>query len=157
MRNRIAVIAAASAPLILSAAGAFASEPQFRTPATDRAQETQSLLARAARAINASASRPGEEHVSNLWLYPTADADTVFAQYVVTTNKTSVADSQQHFELLKIQGDRIVEQHDLIRAGDDGASDAKRSSDVRDSSASSGTAPITGAAANHAQIKEKRP
>jgi hypothetical protein len=143
MRNKIAVVAAASAPLILSAAGAFASEPQFRTPSTDRARETQSLLARAAQAVNASAPRTGEEHISNLWLYPTADEDMVFAQYVVTTNKASVAASQQHFELLKMKGDRIVEQRDLTRAGDDSALPAKRSSDVRDWSASIGNGHTT--------------
>ena len=153
MRTKIASIAAASIPLILGAAGAFASEPQFRSPTTDRARQTQPLLARAARAVNAEAPRLGD--VSNLWLYPTADEDVVVAQYVVTTNKASVTVAEQHFELLKMKGDRIVEQRDLTRVGDDVALEAKRFSDPRDWSASIGnghttTTTVTSASATQA-------
>ena len=127
MRNKIAIFAAASAPLILSAAGAFAGEPEFRTPTTDRAQQTQPLLARAAHAVNAAASRAGEGQISNLWLFPTADEDTVFAQYIVTSNQLSskAAASEEHLEVLRMKGDRIVEQRDLIRAVDHSALRAK--------------------------------
>jgi hypothetical protein len=117
MRSKIAIAAAAvAAPLILTAAGAFTGGPQFQTPTTDRAQETRSLLVRAARAINAEAPRTGKEHISNLWVYPTADDDMVFAQYVVTTNDGTAASSQPHLELLQIKGERIVRERDLTRA-----------------------------------------
>ncbi len=141
MRTKIASIAAASIPLILGAAGAFASEPQFRRPTTDRAQPTQPLLARAARAVKAEAPRLGD--VSNLWLYPTADEDTVFAQYVATAKKASVTVAEHHFELLKLKGDRIVEQRELTRVGDTVALEAKRSGGHRDWSASIGNGHTT--------------
>lgn len=137
MRTKTASIAAASVALILGTAGAFASEPGFRSPTTDLARKTQPLLASAARAVNAEVSHTGD--VSKLWLYPTAEQDVVFAQYVVTTNKAPVAVSEQHFELLKLKGDRIVERSDLTRAGDDTALRAKQTNATRDWSASIGT------------------
>jgi hypothetical protein len=129
MRNKLAMVAAASVPLILSATGALGGEAQFRTPSTDRAEQTQALLSRAAHAVNIAAPRTRAEHVSNLWLFPTADEDTVFAQYTVTTDHSSknAGASEEHFELLRMKGDRLVEQHDLIHAGDDAALGAKRS------------------------------
>jgi hypothetical protein len=141
MRNKFAIVAAASAPLILSAAGALAGEPLFCTPTTDRAQQTQMLLGRAAHALNPGAPRTGGHHISNLWLFPTADQDTVFAQYIVTTNQPSskVAASEEHLELLRMKGDRIVERRDLTRNTDDSTLRAKRSSGERDWSASIGS------------------
>jgi hypothetical protein len=116
MRNKIATITAVSVPLILSAAGALAGDLQFQTPTTDRAQQTQTLLGRAAHAVNAGATRAGEVHISNLWVFPTADENTVFAQYTVTTNRSNAAASEEHLELLRMKGDRIVEQRDLTHA-----------------------------------------
>ncbi len=117
MRNNIAVLTSASAALILGVAGAFASGSQYHTPSTDRARETQPLLARAAHAVNTSV---GDAHISNLWVYPTADESFVFAQYDVTASSAPGAASQRHFELLKMQGDRIVESRDLNGGGNDG-------------------------------------
>jgi hypothetical protein len=136
--KKIAPVTAASIPLILSAAGALAGEPQFQTPTTDRAQETQSLLAQAASAVRAGAPGTTGRYISNLWVFPTAEKDTVFAQYVVTTDPSfsKVAAPEQHLELLKLQGARVVEQHDLIRAASDSELHAQQSSDRRDWSAS---------------------
>src|SRR3569832_1892516 len=89
MSTKTASMPAASIALILGAAGAFASEPDFRTPTAARAQEAQPVLARAAHAVNAGVPHAG--YVSNLWIYPTAYEDVVFVQYVVTTNKASLA------------------------------------------------------------------
>jgi len=132
MRNVFAFIATA-APLILSATGAFASEPQFRTPTTDRAQQSQALLARAARALNAGAyqhsDRGAEEHMSNLWLFPTADDDKVFAHFTLTANDASAnfPASQERLELLTMKGDRIARVRDMTSAAPDGAPAAQQS------------------------------
>jgi len=138
MRNKIAIFAAVSAPLILGATGALASQPQFQTPTTDRAQHTQTLLSRAARAVSAGAAQTAEEHVSNLWLFPTAEEDTVFAQYIVTRDQ-SPPTSEEHLELVRMKGDQIVEQRDLTRATSDSTLRAKQTSSGRDWSASIGT------------------
>ena len=145
MRTRIGRVAAASLPLLLSAAGALASESQFQTPATERAQQTQALLTRAAHAVSTRVTRTGGEHLADLWLFPTASTDTVFAQYVVSTNGSSLKSESAgpHFELLRMKGERIVEQRDLTHARDDSTTTAKRSSAVPDWSASIGTGHVT--------------
>jgi hypothetical protein len=116
MSNKIAVVAA-SLPLLLGAAGAFAGD--FQTPTTERAQQTQTLLNRAAHVIYAKST--ASDSISNLWVFPTGDEHTVFAQYIVTTKEasTNVPTSQVHLEILKLQGDRVVEEHDLTRITDD--------------------------------------
>jgi len=141
MRTRIALLASASLPLILAAAGAFAGEPQFRAPATDRARQAQPVLRGVARAIKAGTPETREERISNLWLFPTGDENTVFAQYVVTKGAapSKVANSEDHFELLKLEGDRIVERRDLMYAPGDGTLRAQQSVGARDWSASIGT------------------
>jgi len=124
MRSRIAIDAAATALLFLGTVGANAGEAQFQAPSTDRARETQAVLARAAEALNAGASLAAGEHISGLWLFPTPDDDTVFAQYVVSGGQASskVGGSQKHLELLTVSDGRIVGLLDLTRAGNDGAS-----------------------------------
>lgn len=120
MSNKIAAVAA-SLPLMLSVAGAFGGEAEFQTPTTERAQQTQTLLSQAARAVYEKSSSTGEGRISNLWVFPTGDEHTVFAQYVVTTKETSskVPTSQVHIEILKLQGDRVVEERDLTSIADE--------------------------------------
>ena len=141
MKNKLAIVAAASVPLILSTAGALAGESQFQTPTTQRAEQTQTLLSRAAHAVNIETTRIGEAHVSNLWLFPTAAEDTVFVQYIVSAKPSSLnaEGSERHFELLRMKGDRIVEQRDLTHVADDSTLNAKRADGVLDWSASIGT------------------
>ncbi|HKE45454.1 MAG TPA: hypothetical protein VKB41_13055 [Steroidobacteraceae bacterium] len=119
MRNVLA-IAAASAPLMLSAVGALADEPSFQTPKTDRALQTQALLRSAAHALNDTTCHDARhgEHISSLWLFPTADQQTVFAHYIVTRNAGSSAKtvSKEHLELLTLKDDRVVAVRDLTRA-----------------------------------------
>lgn len=93
--------------LFLGTAVAAAGETHFHFPTTDRAHQTQQLLSNAAHAVNASGS-----NVSNLWVFPTAQADTVFAQYVVNS-KTSAG--EQHLEVLRLKGNRVVSRRDLTR------------------------------------------
>jgi hypothetical protein len=116
MSNKIAAVAA-SIPLMLTAAGAFAGD--FQTPTTERAQQTQVLLNQAAHAIYDKST--ATDRISSLWVFPTGDDHTVFAQYVVTTKDTSskVPTSEVHLEILKIQGDQVVEEHDLTRITND--------------------------------------
>jgi hypothetical protein len=122
MRNKIAVFVA-SIPLLLSAAGAFGGELQFQTPKTDRAQQARPLLSRAAHAVHDKMSSTAGSRISNLWIFPTGDEHTVFAQYIVTPKQASskLAASEVHLELLKMQGDRVVEAHDLTHIGADRA------------------------------------
>src|SRR5262249_49708020 len=87
MSNKIATFVA-SVPLMLSAAGAFGSEVQFHTPTTERAQQTQLQLSRAAHAVHDRVASTAGDRISNLWLYPTGDDHTVFAQYTVTSERT---------------------------------------------------------------------
>jgi len=100
--------------LALTAAAAFAGETRFHAPSTDRAQQTQQLLNSAAHAVS-----DGNRQVADLWVFPTADQDTVFAQYVVTAKGGSAEGStgERHLEVLKLKGGRIVSRDDLTRAG----------------------------------------
>ena len=99
--------------LLLGATAAFAGEMPFHTPTTDRAQQTQQLLNSAAQAVRAR-----EQHVSNLWVFPTAGPDTVFVQYEVNSNSPSAKAPavEQHLEVLTLEGGRIVSRRDLTHS-----------------------------------------
>jgi hypothetical protein len=141
VKSKIVDVVVAAALLGLGAAGAMAREPQFRAPDTDRARETQVVLAEAAQALNAQVLLTAGAHISNLWLFPTADEDMVFAQYVVSKERISsqLTGSQQHLELLKVSGNRIVEQLDLTHAATDSASLANQTGAGLDGTALIGT------------------
>jgi hypothetical protein len=147
VKSRIVNVVAASTLLGFGAVGAMAGEPQFRAPDTDRARQTQVVLAEAAQALNAQVPLTVGEHISNLWLFPTAEEEMVFAQYVVSNGRASsqLKGSQQHLELLKVSGNRIVEQLDLTHAVTDSASLAKQTGAGLDRTALIGT--------GHAMIK----
>jgi hypothetical protein len=104
----------------------MAGEAQFQAPDTDRARQAQTALVRAAEALNTEVPRAAGEHISNLWVYPTAAEDTVIAQYVVNKGQrpSQGAGSQRHLEVVKLSDNRIVEWVDLTQAGNDGASRA---------------------------------
>jgi hypothetical protein len=147
MSNKFAVLTVASVPLLLAVSGALAGEPSFKAPATDRAQQARPLLNQAALTLSAESSRAGGRQVGDLWLFPTAQEDTVFAQYTVTANEHVPAGptaSEKHFEVLKMQGDRIVERRDLRHASDENALQAKRTPGERDRSALIGTGRAAG-------------
>jgi hypothetical protein len=141
VKSRIGITVAAAALLSVGALKAIAGEAQFQAPATDRARETQTLLTQAAVALNAGVPLAAGEYVSNMWLFPTADEDTVFAQYTVSGAQTlpKIAASQGHLELIKLSGDRIVEQRDLTHAANDGAAYAKQPGGRLDETALIGT------------------
>ena len=126
MRSSLAIVAAASIPLLLSAPRASAGEVPFKAPATDRAQQSQELLSRAAYALNADVSARArsdrDERISNLWIYPTNDANTVFAHYTLTANDHTSAglSTTQHLDVLTLRGNRIVNVQDLTAASAEG-------------------------------------
>lgn len=107
--------AAAAISILLNAAPVIAGEPQFNVPATARAQESAELLTQAARGLGGSStsalSARGSQ-VKNLWLYPTGDADTVFAHYTLTSQEGGASPSE-HLDLLTVREDRIVERREL--------------------------------------------
>ena len=111
MRSRLAapvatiLLLAGSAPLI-------AGEPSFNVPATVRARQSVVLLDRAARALYDLS--PSAGRISALWLFPTADADTVFAEYTLTGGRG--ASATDHLVVLTLRGDRIVAMRDLTEA-----------------------------------------
>jgi hypothetical protein len=146
VKSRIGIVVAATALLSVGALKAIAGEPQFQAPATDRARETRTLLTRTAVALNVGVPLAAGEHISNLWLFPTGDADTVFAQYIVGSGQTSSkrAASQGHLELIKLSGDRIVEQQDLAHTAADTTSYAKHPGGGLDATAFIGTGHATG-------------
>jgi hypothetical protein len=141
MRNKVAGTIAASIPLLLNAAGAFAGDLQFHTPATSRAEQTQTLLSRAAHAFKVRHHRTDAEHISDLWLFPTADDDTFFVQYVVTKEEdgSTAAAPRVHLELLTMNGERIVGERDSSRASALGSLDTRGGDGSRDWTASIGT------------------
>lgn len=123
MKSSLGILAAASIPLLLNAPRASAGEVQFNAPATERAQQSRELLGRAAYALNTEVSArvrgDRDERLSNLWIYPTKDADTVFAHYTLTANHRSLAgdlSSTQHLAVVTVRDNRVVALEDLNAA-----------------------------------------
>jgi len=50
------------------------------------------------------------EHISNLWVFPTNEANTVFVQYSTTSDSVSTQGTSpaEHLSLLEMRGDRLV-------------------------------------------------
>jgi len=110
MKIQRATLAATAVPLLLASLPVAAGELPFNAPDTARAQESAQLLHQAARALGDLPTTASQgQHISNLWIFPTADTDTVFAQYQVGEG----AASTRHLSVLKVSGDRILEQREL--------------------------------------------
>ena len=119
-------------PLLLTSLAVSAAEVPFNAPHTARAQESAQLLHQAARALG---NLP-DQHIANLWIFPTADANTVFAQYDV---KGQGGASIPHLSVMKLGGSQIVEQTDLTGASAYAASGQERPTATAHWSASIGT------------------
>lgn len=119
MKTTHAALVAAAVPLLLSSLPLAADELPFKAPDTARAQESTQLLHQAARALgNLPATSPllaGERRISNLWIFPTADDDTVFAQYDLSSSKHG-GSSEKHLTVLRVRGNRVLEQRELTGA-----------------------------------------
>ena len=107
MKNHLAPVGAIL--LLLSSTPLMAAEPPFHAPSTHRAQESAQLLRRAARALYGSTA--DASRISDLWLFPTDNSNTVFAQYRLTANERGGA--TEHLVVLTLQGDQIVRIRDL--------------------------------------------
>src|ERR1700722_12772065 len=98
MKSLRTTMTTAAIPLLLAALPINAAELSFNAPQTARAQESAQLLHQAAQALGEAAKN---KHVANLWIFPTGAADTVFAQYDLSSNQESGA-STQHLAVLKV-------------------------------------------------------
>jgi hypothetical protein len=118
MKSKLSRLTLTAAPLLLGTAAAVAGELPFQSPTTERAAQTQVLLAQAARAITAGAGLPAGQRISDLWVFPTSDEDTVFAQYVVRTEGQKAGPAAEpHLAVVRMSGTRIAEQRDLNTDG----------------------------------------
>jgi hypothetical protein len=131
MKSPRAVLVATAIPLLLTSLPLTAGELPFNAPATERAGESALLLHQAARALydlpsDAALRSSSGKHISNLWLFPTADADTVFAQYNLTSDDEATSgaatSAMEHLTLLTVRGNRILESRDLTSAHAESAS-----------------------------------
>ena len=120
MKNPRAALVAVAIPLLLTSLPLTAGELPFNAPGTERAKESAPLLRQAAGALNDVRSaamlglRDGQQ-ISNLWLFPTADANTVFARYNLTSAEEGTSGAE-HLTVLTVRDNRIVESQELTSA-----------------------------------------
>jgi hypothetical protein len=116
MKPQLTATVAAAISFVLNSVSVTAGAPQFRVPLTARAQESAELLTRTAHAFYASRSISALSargmQVKSLWLYPTGDADTVFAQYTLRSEEGGDSPTE-HLALLTVWKDRIVQLREL--------------------------------------------
>jgi hypothetical protein len=122
MKNPRATLVATVVPLLLTSLPLAAGELPFNSPATERANESAPLLHETARALYDSSSAaalqtPRGRHISNLWLFPTADGETVFARYDLTSGEDvtsgGTVTKTEHLTVLTVRDNRIVESREL--------------------------------------------
>jgi len=114
---RAATLVATAITLILGSVRVTAGELPFNAPATEQATQSAPLLHQAARALH-DMPYPGSggEQISNLWLFPTADATTIFARYNLGESST------EHLVVLTMDASRIVESRELTSSAAEPAS-----------------------------------
>jgi hypothetical protein len=105
MKSPRAALVATAIPLLLTSLRVTAGELPFNAPATEEAKQTAPFLHQTARALH-----DGDAAISSLWLFPTADANVVFARY------NEAGSATEHLVVLTINGDRIVESRELTSA-----------------------------------------
>ncbi|HEY0341039.1 MAG TPA: hypothetical protein VGC34_09560 [Steroidobacteraceae bacterium] len=100
--NRPVASAALAAALLLtmSAHGASAAEP-VSTPAIAQSAVNADLIERSNRAVRQYVHGP----IADVWVFPTAAANTVFVRYTVNTS--------EHLLLVEMQGDQIATLRDF--------------------------------------------
>jgi hypothetical protein len=131
MKNPLAAVVATAIPLLATSLPVSAGELPFNAPATERTTESALLLHQTARALyelpsGAVLQSASGKHISNLWLFPTADADTVFVRYNLTSDDEATsgtaASATEHLAVLTVRGNRILESRDLTSAHAESAS-----------------------------------
>jgi len=113
MKNTRATLAATAIPLLLTSLPLMAGELPFNAPATAQAKDSAPLLHQTAQALHDSPDAASGNHISNLWLFPTADGETVFARYNLTSASGAAASATEHLTVLTVRGNRIVESREL--------------------------------------------
>ena len=104
----ISILAAAVA-FTLSASAAFAADVQVKVPSTPEAARAADLIARAEHALLTTASR---ERIQTLWIFPTAEAETVFVHYTTLVAGEQGATSE-HLAFVEMRGARIAKVTDF--------------------------------------------
>ena len=119
MRSPRAVVVATAIPLILTSLRVTAGEIPFSAPTTQQASANAPLFHKTAQALHASFAgvSGGDQQISHLWLFPTADTHTVFARYNLTSIEEGPSGPaeivKEHLAVLTVDGNRIVESHEL--------------------------------------------
>jgi hypothetical protein len=86
--------------LTVNAHGAFAADP-VHTPTITQSTASADLIARSNHAVRQYVHAP----VADVWVFPTADANTVFVRYTVKT--------AEHLLLVEMKGDQIATLRDF--------------------------------------------
>jgi hypothetical protein len=83
-------------------------------------EEPGTYLAVEAAALSAKRSGNSKQmgtggHISNLWIYPTSDSNTVFVHYTTRSDVRSPAPlpDSEHLALLEMRGDRVFKMRNL--------------------------------------------
>ena len=87
-------------------------EYALEEPGTYLTVEAAALSAH--RSVVAEPARTGA-HISNLWIFPTSDSNTVFIHYTIGSGVRSPAElpDSEHLALLEMRGDRIFKMRML--------------------------------------------
>lgn len=99
----------------LAAASERSADVVVKVPSTVQAAKARELIDRASRAFLA---RVSGERISELWVFPTGDANAVFVCYTtineaVPASVKSGAGETRHIALLEMQGEQIASLHDF--------------------------------------------
>ena len=86
--------------LTVTAHGAFAADP-VNTPAIAQSTANADLIERSNHAVRQYVHGP----IADVWVFPTADANTVFVRYTVNTS--------EHLLLVEMKGDQIATLRDF--------------------------------------------
>ncbi|MEA3178932.1 MAG: hypothetical protein QOI59_2455 [Gammaproteobacteria bacterium] len=95
---RLSKTLVASAVLLATSLTALADEPSH-VPATSQSKANAAVIAKADQALRNSVAG-----LSNVWIFATGDANSVFVSYTTDT---------EHLALVEMQGDRIASLRDL--------------------------------------------
>jgi hypothetical protein len=100
----------ASAALLLTSSITTLAEEPTHVPATAQSKVNAAVIAKAGHAL-----RNYLPTISNVWIFATGDANSVFVSYTTGTPNEShaVAKSSEHLALLGMQGDHIATLRDL--------------------------------------------
>jgi hypothetical protein len=94
----------------MSASSAFAAEQvTVNTPAISQSTTHSDLITRSSNAVHdyVLAHAGSDARLSNLWVFPTADANTVFVRYSLDGS------SAEHLLVVEMDGTRIAQLRDL--------------------------------------------